>query len=94
MDNDLDNVSGAGYVVPTQIDRAYAYQHFTLGLLESRNCVGWHWFRYQDDDSDDLSDNCSNKGIFDNYYEPYPWLAQYMRQLNTNVYNLIDYFDK
>lgn len=94
LDNDLDNVSGAGYVVPTQIDRAYAYQHFTLGLLESRNCVGWHWFRYQDDDSDDLSDNCSNKGIFDNYYEPYPWLAQYMRQLNTNVYNLIDYFDK
>lgn len=93
VDNDLDNVSGAGYAVPSQIDRAYAYQHFTLGLLESKQCVGWDWFRYQDDDSDDSSDNCSNKGLFDNNYEAYPWLAQFARELNFNAYRLIDYFD-
>ena len=93
LDNNLDNVSGAGYAVPTQIDRAYAYQHFTLGLLESKHCVGWDWFRYQDDDSDDTSDNCSNKGLFDNHYEAYPWLAQFARELNYNAYRLIDYFD-
>ena len=40
QDSDLNNLSGAGFTVPTQNDRAYAYQHFTLGLLEAKNCVG------------------------------------------------------
>lgn len=39
-DSDLNNQSGAGYSVPTQNERAYAYQHFTLGLLEAKNCIG------------------------------------------------------
>ena len=93
MDTDLNNLSGAGFAVPTQKERAYAYQHFTLGLLEAKNCVGWHWFKYQDDDGTDNDSKPANKGLYDNYYNIYPWLAKYARDLNYNVYNLMDYFD-
>ena len=94
MDTDLNNKSGAGFAVPTQKERAYAYQHFTLGLLEAKNCVGWHWFKYQDDDGEDNSGEPANKGLFDNNYDIYPWLAKYARDLNYNAYRLMDYFDK
>lgn len=60
-DSDLNNLSGAGFSVPRQEDRAYAYQHFTLGLLEAKNCVGWHWFKYQDDDGNDNTGKPANK---------------------------------
>lgn len=93
-DTDLNNLSGAGFSVPTQNDRAYAYQHFTLGLLEAKNCVGWHWFKYQDDDGTDNSSKPANKGVYDNNYEMYPYLAKFMQEVNYNVYNLIEYFDK
>ncbi len=93
-DSDVNNQSGAGFLVPTQNDRAYAYQHFTLGLLEAKNCVGWHWFKYQDDDGSDNNNAPANKGLYDNYYVMYPYLAKFMQEVNFNVYNLIEYFDK
>ncbi len=91
-DSDLDNTSGAGFSVPTQAERAYAYQHFTLSLLEAPNCVGWHWFKYQDDDGTDNSGKPANKGIYDNYYRMYPLLGKYMKAVNFNVYDLIEFF--
>ena len=93
-DSDLNNGSGAGFCVPTQKERAYAYQHFTLGLLEAKNCVGWYWFKYQDDDGTDNSGKPANKGIYDNHYQLFPYLSQMMREINYNVYNIIDYFDE
>jgi len=91
--NDLPNTSGAGWMVKTKEDRAYAYQHFTLGLLEAKNCVGWTWFKYQDDDGSD-NDNCpANKGLYDVNYVQYPTLAKFMKEVNFNVYDLIRYFD-
>lgn len=93
LDNDLSNQSGAGFGVPTQKERAYAYQHFTLGLLESQHCVGWQWFKYQDDDFPDNSNMPCNKGVYDNNYQMYPYLAEYMKVLNINVYKLIEWFD-
>lgn len=93
MDTDLNNLSGAGFAVETQKDRAYAYQHFTLGLLEAKNCVGWHWFKYMDDDGNDNSGKPANKGLFDNNYDIYPWLGMYMKNINYNAYKLIDFFD-
>lgn len=92
-DSDLNNLSGAGFSVPRQEDRAYAYQHFTLGLLEAKNCVGWHWFKYQDDDGSDNGGKPANKGVYDNYYKMYPYLAKFMQEVNYNVYNLVDFFD-
>ncbi len=92
-ESDLANTSGGGYLVKTFMDRAYAYQHITLGLIESPNCVGWTWFKYQDDDGSDNSNKPANKGIYDNYYNMYPELSSYMKAVNVNAFELIEYFD-
>ncbi len=98
MDSGLENTTGAGYTVRTQIDRGFEYQNFCLALLESKNCVGWHWFKYQDNDPTakyvDPSNMDSNKGLVDNHYQLYKPLADKMKQLNKQVYSLIEYLDK
>lgn len=94
LDNDLSNDSGVGFAVKTEKDKAFAFQHFALGLIEAKNCVGWQWFRYQDEDYPDASNKPSNKGLYDNYYNYYPYLAAYMRRFNYNVYELAVHFDK
>lgn len=97
MDSGLANTSGAGWSVRTQADRGKFYQNFALGLLESKNCVGWHWFKYIDNDPKqtgaDPSNTNSNKGIVSARYEPYSALLDSMRELNRRVYRLIEYFD-
>jgi hypothetical protein len=96
MDSSMGNVSGAGWVVKTQEDRGRFYQNFTLGLLRQPGCVGFHWFRYQDNDpadrSVDPSNRDSNKGIVAIDYEPYRPLLARMKALNDNVYALLDFF--
>ena len=96
-DTGLANNSGAGWLVKTQKDRGRFYQNFTLGLLESKSCVGWHWFKYRDNNPEDLStdpsNRDSNKGIIDYQYNPYITLLEDMKKLNNEVYTLIDYFD-
>lgn len=97
-DTPFPNRGGAGYIVRTQADRGAFYQNFTLALLESRTCVGWHWLRYIDNDPDDPtmdpSNRDSNKGVVNLRYEPYPALLGRMRELNTNVHALVDYLDQ
>jgi len=96
-DTKMGNTSGAGWIVKTQKERGIHYENFCLTLLQINNCVGWHWFRYQDNDpldtTADPSNNNSNKGIVDTYYNVYNDLTKSMQQLNTNVYQLIHYFD-
>jgi len=95
MDSGLPNNSGAGWTVKTQQDRGYFYQNFTLGLLESKSCVGWHWFKYRDNNpldlSTDPSNRDSNKGIVNWQFEPYFPLLRAMRKININVYHLIEF---
>jgi len=97
-DAGMGNTSGAGWIVPTQSDRALFYQHFTLALLQSRQCIGWNWFKYIDNDPDDPttdpSNRDSNKGIVNIHYAPYHDLLAGMRTLNRNLYALADYFDR
>ena len=97
-DSGMANTTGAGWTVATQQDRGRFYQTFTLGLLESKGCVGWHWFKYGDNDPQDTtvdpSNRDSNKGIVNVRYEPYQPLLDAMRQLNTAAYPLTEYFDK
>ena len=97
-DSGLGNTSGAGWLVKTQADRAAFYQNFTLGLLESRVCVGWHWFRYSDNDpaekGSDPSNRDANKGIVSNRYEPYAELLQSMKDINLRTNNIVEHFDK
>ncbi|MDB5205490.1 MAG: hypothetical protein JWR72_565 [Flavisolibacter sp.] len=97
-DSGMPNYSGAGWIVRTQKDRGAFYQNFTLALLESKNCVGFHWFKYQDNDPSNLktdpSNRDANKGIVTLGYVPYKDLVDKMQELNKNVYSLIDFFDK
>ena len=96
-DSGMPNYSGAGWIVRTQKDRGLFYQNFTLALLESGNCVGFHWFKYQDNDPTNLktdpSNRDANKGIVTLGYTVYKDLADRMKELNTQVYPLIDFFD-
>lgn len=97
-DSKLGNISGAGWLVKTQEDRGKAYQNFCLGLLESKSSVGWHWFKYMDNDptepNAEPSNTDANKGIVDNYYNLYEPLTNKMKQLNINRFALIKYFDQ
>jgi hypothetical protein len=98
VDSGLGNTSGAGWLVKTQRDRGLFYQNFTLGLLESRVCVGWHWFKYADNDPTDKktdpSNRDSNKGIVSNRYVPYQPLLDAMKDVNRRSFGLIEYFDR
>ncbi|MCI9626895.1 MAG: DNRLRE domain-containing protein [Clostridia bacterium] len=96
-DSGMGNTSGAGWLVKTQKDRGLFYQNFTIGLLESKSCVGWHWFKYRDNDptspASDPSNTDSNKGIISGKYEYYKDLTSQMKTMNQEVYNIADYFD-
>lgn len=94
----LTNASGAGWTVKTQRDRAKFYENFTLGLLAAPGCVGWQWFKYVDNDPENLktdpSNRDSNKGMVTNRYEPYPELAAAMKRINERVYQAAEYFNR
>jgi len=96
-DSGMGNTGGAGWLVKTQQDRGRFYQNFALGLLDSRNCVGWHWHRYADNDPDDKkvdpSNRDSNKGIVSARYEPWTPLVVEMTAFNNRVYGIVDALD-
>ncbi len=95
--DNLASKDGAGFYVNTQEDRGLFYQNFTLRMLEAKNCVGWQWFQYTDNDpkanATDTTSRDSNKGIVNNKHEEYTALTDDMVQINKNVYKLIEYFD-
>lgn len=92
MDSGLPNTSGAGWIVKTQTDRAAFYQNFVLPLVRHPGCVGWHWFRYMDNDLEDVPQDPTNldanKGIVDGSFKPYPGFLDSMQILNQRVYQL------
>lgn len=96
-DSGLACTSGAGFRVATQQERARFYQNFVLKLLETKSCVGFHWFQYLDNDPEatgrDSSNQDGNKGIVNTQFEYYQPLITEMQELNKNIYPLIDYFD-
>ena len=96
-DSGMPNHTGAGWLVHTQDDRGLFYENFVLALLASHACVGWHWFKYQDNDPDDphaeASNKDSNKGIVDRFYKPYGPLLARMRDLNRKMYGISDAID-
>ena len=92
----LTNLSGAGWVVPTQNDRGLFYQNFVIQLLKSDACIGWHWFRYQDNDPEDStadpSNRNSNKGIVTWDYKHYDDLVRHMQAINGCSYGLTQFY--
>jgi hypothetical protein len=93
----LSNESGAGWLVSTQKERGYYYQNMVLNLLARKNNVGWHWFKYADNDPDDLttdpSNRNANKGIVNVKYELYNDLTDAMKEINHQAYQIIEFFD-
>jgi len=96
-DSGMTNQSGAGWIVRTQKDRGLFYQNFNLALLESGNCIGWHYFKYQDNDPTavgvDPSNIDGNKGIVDNDYRVWEDFVEKMKEINLQVYSIIEHFD-
>ena len=96
-DSGMANNTGAGWIVHTQSDRGLFYENFTLALLESKVCVGWHWFKYTDNDPTDTtadpSNIDSNKGVVSNRYDPYDDLLNAAKRINERAHRLADYFD-
>ena len=73
---------GAGFRVRSQRDRGLFYQNLCLGMLGNPNIVGWHWFKYSGDASD------QSRGFVDVSFEPHRPMTDLMRELNTRVYTL------
>lgn len=96
-DSGLACTTGAGFRVATQADRGKFYQNYALKLLQTKNCVGFHWFKYLDNDPEatnrDASNIDGNKGIVNISFQPYTELTNRMRTVNINAYKLIEYFD-
>ena len=92
------NKTGAGWTVRTQADRGKFYQNYALMLMECKGCVGFDWFKYWDNDPThagaDPSNRDSNKGMYSNSGEEYTALSDYMKELNTQKYTLIKFFDE
>lgn len=97
-DSGLPNNTGAGWNVRTQLDRGYFYQNFTIELLRNKASIGWNWFTYQDNDPTnlraDISNRDSNKGLVDAEFNEYQPLLLKAKEVNSNVWNLINFFDK
>ncbi|MCX7049482.1 MAG: hypothetical protein NTX50_28860, partial [Candidatus Sumerlaeota bacterium] len=97
-DSGMANTTGAGWIVKTQKDRGLFYQNYVLGLLEAKDCIGWQWFKYQDNDPNNLktdpSNRDSNKGIVNVEFKPYTPLLEQMKEINERAYTLTEYFDK
>lgn len=97
-DNRLINKSGAGWTVRNQTERGKYYHNFALGLMEWKNCLGFDWFKYWDNDpgdpSADPSNKDANKGIYSNKGEEYTALTGQMAELNNQKYSLIKFFDE
>ncbi len=79
--------SGAGWYVNSQAHRGYFYQNACIELLKNKNYIGWHYFRFKDDDDG------SNKGMVSNSLAEYTDMTRYMEELNKQVYRLCDFYD-
>ncbi len=67
----LTNNRGAGKVVRSQDDRGVYYETFALKMLESGFCVGWSWYRYQDNDMPLFYDDKGNLVYFNQWIDEY-----------------------
>lgn len=77
---------GAGWLVLDQASRGPFYQNFVSTLAETGYVVGWHWFKFQDDGN-------GNKGMVDVNGALYTELLNDMQQMNSQIYDFIDYAD-
>jgi hypothetical protein len=83
-DSGQRNATGAGWLVPTQEDRAKFFENFTLALIEHPGCVGYHYFRYSDN-------NDSNKGLLDEKFQWWEPMKNSFQKIARNIYALREF---
>jgi len=83
-DSGLGNKTGAGWLVPTQEVRAKFFENFTLALIEHPACVGYHYFRY-------IDNNDSNKGLLDGDYRWWEPLKNSYYKVARDIYSLREF---
>jgi len=83
-DSGLGNDAGAGWLVPTQEDRAKFFENFTLALIEHPGCVGYHYFRY-------IDNNDSNKGLLDENYQWWGPMKNSFYKIARDIYALREF---
>ena len=97
-DSGLPNTTGAGWLVRTQDERGIFYQNFVNELLKGGTCVGWHWFKYGDNDPENLradpSNRDSNKGMVAWDYRRYEPLVERMKAINGCTYGLARFHER
>ena len=82
-DKAVPKSNGAGFRVLNYEDAGEFYQHYAQSLLqEIPNCVGWHWFKYADDNP------IGRKGIVGQLGEMRTPLIEKMKALNQQAYTL------
>ena len=87
MESDQPEVDiGAGWRVDSQESRGAFHHNFVTSMVNSGNTVGWHWFKYQDDEK-------GNKGVLSADGVLFSDLLETMRDLNTSIYPYISYVD-
>ena len=77
---------GAGWKMKTQGSRGLFYQNFLSTLAETGVVVGFHWFKFHDD-------NNGNKGVVNRAAARQGTVLGYMKEMNNHLYDYIDYFD-
>ena len=80
-DSGMENENGAGWVVPTQKERVQHFENFAMEMLGTPNCIGFHWFRFVDDEG-------SNKGVYNLQFQPYRELQSSMNNISKGLYRL------
>ncbi len=96
LKNKVDNIAPT---VKTQAERGKFYQNYCLRLLECPNVAGWYWFMYSeatpgDGNSSYMNDNTRNMGLYSNNLNLYTDFAEYVAELNKNVYTIIEHLDQ
>lgn len=97
-DSGLPNTTGAGWLVRTQDERGIFYENFVNELLKSGTCVGWHWFKYGDNDPQNLradpSNRDANKGMVTWDFRRYDALITRMKKINGCTYGLARFHER
>ena len=77
---------GAGWRVDSQESRAAFHHNFITSMASGGNTIGWHWFKYQDDEN-------GNKGVLSTDGDLFTDLLQSMREMNNSLYQYISFLD-
>jgi len=83
------NSHGADVTVPTQSDRASAFEKYATNALAQPYIVGYHWFQYFDQPPAGRFDGeDSNYGLLDIYDNPYRELLHKVTSVNARAFEI------